>query len=864
MTDASPGIEDANTDIEVEFHFDNFRLFPHRRILLKDNATVALPPRAMSVLIVLVERHNRIVSKSELYELVWTRLFVEENNLMVQISTLRKAIGRDLIATIPGRGYQIRAVVQRIGGITPITPAVMPVEAAAALAIETNLLHRLEPLLGRSEDLTDLSEIVREHRLVTIAGPSGVGKTRLATEVGWQLAASFPDGVWLADLVPAADADAVISAVALPLQVKMSDDMAPAEAIASAISGRRLLLILDNCEHVAKPVAALISALLQRAPRLTVLATSQDVLCIPSEQVYRLGPLALPPVAARDIARFGAVELFVARAKAADRSFVLTPEIADPVADICRRLDGNPLALEMAAARLPHLAVKGLLSALREPLVLRSGRHSIAGGRYRTLRDMLAWTYDLLDDPDKPVFRRLGIFRGSFSLDAAIAIAGTAGDDRWDTVDALGRLVDKSLVAVIGADEPRYRLLETTRFFAVEQLEAGGEGDATAERHAGYFAELCDQADQSRESTPPELWERLYRPEIDNIRSALDWSLAEPKRAAVAVGLAGGSALLWDRVELIAEGRRYCDRALTALTVVITAPRAATLLKGAGVMWREGDRGRSTAFLERSASLYRQIGDALGLGGVLALLGGNYNYLGQFEDAKSTLDEAAALLANGDRPKSLWTVLNESGSLALHRDDLDGARRHYGRALDLARRIADPLRETVARINLAELEFRSGAAREAIAHAQAAVDGLRGIGQDAYLARGLVNLGAYLILTGKVSRAKPYIRDALPLLKEKGGSWLSLCFLQAGAIAAFDGHREAAAAIRRHAELHYEQTREIRQPLFVQISALMEQQALPTSNGRSVEEGEWSDEIAVTVAARYLDPDHQDAVPSDF
>lgn len=819
----------------------------------------------MSVLIVLVERHDWVVSKSELYELVWTKLFVEENNLMVQISTLRKALGHDLIATIPGRGYQIRAVVRRIGGAEQRASTIAPPTAdQSGLGIATNLPHRLEPLLGRSDELIDLCDLVREHRLVTIAGPSGVGKTRLAAEVGWQIAASFPDGVWLADLVPAGDADAVASAVALPLQVKLSDDIAPAAAIASAIGGRRLLLILDNCEHVAKDVAALISVLLQRTPNLAVLATSQDVLYVPSEQVYRLGPLALPHAVDSDIGRFGAVELFAARARAADRSFMLTEQNAETVGDICRRLDGNPLALEMAAARLPHLGINGLLAALREPFVLRSGRHSIAGGRYRTLHDMVAWSYDLLDDADKPIFRRLGVFRGSFSLAAAIDVAGSADDDRWDTVDALGRLVDKSLVAAISTAEPRYRLFETTRFFAIEQLEASGEGEDTVKRHAAYFAELCDRADQSRESTPPEVWEQLYRPEIDNIRSALDWTLAEPARAEIAIALAGSSALLWDRVELIAEGRRFCDRALGLLTGDSNQPKAATLLKGAGAIWREGDRDRSTDLLEQSASLYRQIDDELGLGGVLAILGGNYDYLGRFEDAKSALEEAAALLATGDRPKSLWTVLNESGSLALHLDDLDGARQHYGQALDLARRIEDPLRETVARINLAELEFRSGAFSEAIAHAQAAVDGLRAAGQDAYLARGLVNLGAYLILTGDASRAKQYIRDALPLLKEKGGSWLSLCFLQAAAIASYEGHREAAIAIRRYAERHYEQTREIRQPLFLQISALLEQQALPASHDPSTVEPAWSDDLAVTFTSRYLALHFQAAAQLDF
>jgi|HubBroStandDraft_1064217.scaffolds.fasta_scaffold00095_7 predicted ATPase/DNA-binding winged helix-turn-helix (wHTH) protein len=867
MTGGSPGAADTNTESGVEYRFDNFRLFPRRRLLLRGNIDVALPPRAMSVLIVLVERYDRIVSKAELYELVWAKLFVEDNNLMVQISALRKALGRDVIATIPGRGYQIRAAVQRIGSTGPSVPVIAsPTNDDSGRRAATNLPLRLTPLMGRSAELAELRGRIRDHRLVTVAGPSGIGKTRLAVELGWHVAGLFPDGVWIVDLVPADDADAVASAVALPLQIKLTDSSTPAEAIAAAIASRRLLLIPDNCEHVAESVATLIGVLLQRVPGLTLLATSQDLLHVASEQVYRLGPLALPPPAAQAIDQFGAIELFVARAQAADRGFSLTAENADSIAEICRRLDGNPLALEMAAARLPHLGVKGLSAALRDSLALLGGRHSVAGGRHRTLRDMVAWSYDLLDDADKSIFQRLGVFRGSFSLEAAIAVAGTAGEDRWDTVDALGRLVDKSLVAAIGADEPRYRLLETTRFFAAEQLDAGSERDAVLERHARHFAELCDQAELARESMPPERWERLYRPEIDNVRSALDWSLADPSRAEIAIAIAGGSALLWDRVELIAEGRRYCDRALGLLTDDISLLRAATLLKGAGVIWREGDRGRSTALLERSAGLYRQIGDALGLGGVLAILGGNYDYLGRFDDAKAALDEAARLLSAGSRPKSLWTVLNESGSLALNRGNRDDARRCYNMALDLARRMADPVRENVVRVNLSDIEFRSGSTGAALAQAQAAVDGLRSANPHSYLARALVNLAANLILSRDAAAARPHIREALPLLKEKGGAWLSLCLLEAAMIAALEDELDAAAGIRRHAERHYQETREIRQPLFVALSALLNQH-LPAGQveDNSAEDGlSWSDDYAFAVVERYLVPDRSSGMPSDF
>ncbi|MEI9981759.1 MAG: hypothetical protein WDN69_00125 [Aliidongia sp.] len=444
---------------------------------------------------------------------------------------------------------------------------------------------------------------------MTLTGPGGIGKTRLAIELGRRLMDNFLDGVWLVDLAALSDPAAVSTVTATVLGVGLREGRTPLEAVAIALAGKRLLLIFDNCEHLIGAIADLIEALIERAPGLAVLATSQEALHLVGEQVYRLDPLALPPPAATEITGFGAVSLFLDRARAADRNFTFDADASSSVAEICRRLDGIPLALEMAAARVPLLGLEGLRAGLDERLVmLRSGART-AEGRHRTLRDTIAWSHALLDACDQRVFRRLAAFRGSFSLDAAIAVAGEAAD-RWETVDAIGRLVDKSLVATEGGEQPRYRLLETLRLYASECLVADGEVEQVAERHARFFMDLLDRAYEAWQATPDAAWLKLYRPEIDNARSALDWALADEGRAEIAISLAGSTALLWRGLSLRSEGRRYVEAAAKLPAPDRPSSSCARLFSEFGALWFFSDRLRGLASLQRAAEIYRQLENA--------------------------------------------------------------------------------------------------------------------------------------------------------------------------------------------------------------------------------------------------------------
>ncbi|MEI9987118.1 MAG: winged helix-turn-helix domain-containing protein [Aliidongia sp.] len=360
--------------------FGPFRLVPARRSLTRQGVPVPLGDRALDVLLVVIAHAPNLVSKRTLFEQVWPGLFVDESNLRIQMVALRKALGggeggKLCISNISGRGYCFVAPLSRsrLGASEqPHMPpgSRSPGDAAQSMAApkfgtaEGKLPQELTSIIGRTLELAELRELLQRNRLVTLIGPGGVGKTRLAVAVGWQVAEEFPGGVWLIDLAPLTDPAAVLSATAAVLGVSLPNADRAVEAIATALGGELRLLIFDNCEYLVGAVAGLINALLQRVPGLSVLATSQQELHLQAEQLYHLDPLAVPPPYAIEIAGYGAADLFVERAGAADRLFALSGDNAAAVGEICRRLDGVPLALEMAAARLRTLGIEGLRTGL--------------------------------------------------------------------------------------------------------------------------------------------------------------------------------------------------------------------------------------------------------------------------------------------------------------------------------------------------------------------------------------------------------------------------------------------------------------------------------------------------------------------
>ena len=793
----------AGEAADHDYRFGAFRLQPRRRRLLHGDEIVPLSQRALSILSVLVDRHDRIVTKEEIFAEVWPDTSVDEHNLTVHVCTLRKVLGADAITTIPGRGYKFTAELEQPASGAALQPPLGRDDPPPLADARTNLPQPLTALIGREAELSELAEAIGQSRLVTLAGPGGIGKTRLAIELGWCLRARFPDGVWLVDLAPLSDPSVLTGATATVLGVSLRGADAPVETIATAMGKRRLLMIFDNCEHLVDAAAALIGALLQRVPGVSVLATSQETLRVPAEQVYRLNPLALPPTASTnrngsggEIANYGAVALFVARACEADRRFGLTAANAASVIEICRRLDGIPLALEMAAARVRMLGVEGVRTRLDERLHMLGTSPRTAEWRHRTLRDTVAWSYGLLEEADRRVFRHLGCFAGSFSLDAVLAVAAEDGSDPWNIVDALGRLIDKSMVSVEGDDRPRYRLLETLRLYARELLDASGQADAIAERHARYFTELFEPAHKAWETTPDAEWLATYRPELDNVRAALDWAGCDPRRAPIEIALAGTAVRLWYCMSLLVEGRRRADRAVTLIEPSTPLGVAARLLHLAGVLWHDTDRLRTLAALERSASLYRELGDQLGYGAVLGAMGTIYACLDRAAEAEAALNRAQDILAGSDRQKSLFNVANSQGVLALVMRRPEEATGYFARALDFARLHKDAAREIVVLGNLAEVEFGLGAIDRAVARGREAVSRVRSTEKrTALLGWALVNLASYLIAQDNAHDAREIAEEALSQVREEGGCLLRVCLQQWALLAALDARPELASRL---------------------------------------------------------------------
>jgi predicted ATPase len=373
---------------------------------------------------------------------------------------LRKLLGPQAIATIPGRGYRWALAPDDASAQAAKFESAPPASSAGGAALP-DVPPELPALYGRSEDVAALRDLIRHHALVTVVGSAGIGKTRLAQAVAHELEDAFADGVRLVELAPLADPDLVAATVARALGVAVGDPHTALDLTVQALASQRLLLVLDNCEHLLEAVDRVVAALRKGSPSVHVLATSQELLRHSEEHVYRLGTLGLPAEVTTTRAReAGAIQLFVARVQAADPRFRLSDDNVGAVVDICRRLDGIPLAMELAASRVPLLGVDGVRERLDERFRLLTAGSRLALRRHQTLRAALEWSYGLLSEPEQTVLDRLGVFAGGFSLESAQQLASDDAIDSWTVLDHLGALVDKSLVIADGGNVPRYRMLE--------------------------------------------------------------------------------------------------------------------------------------------------------------------------------------------------------------------------------------------------------------------------------------------------------------------------------------------------------------------------------------------------------------------
>lgn len=545
----------------------------HREVRL-DGQKVPIGSRAFDILALLIAADGELVSKDEIMRVVWPTTVVEKNNLQVHISALRRAFGdeRERLRTVPGRGYRLvmhdDVDAHDAAGLPSATQEDATVSADAPRLSRQPLPARVPALIGRQDALDGVAAALRAHQAVTLVGTGGIGKTRLAVEVAHAVHHEFADGVVFVPLAAVNDAPSALDALAFAMGSRLSASRTALAQIAAEWRDREALVVLDNCEQVLEIVAAIAESLTGAGSRMRVLATSREALRVRDEIVYQVPPLSVPTPddPGTDVLRTPAVRFFLARAQADGAHFSLDETSIRLTGEVCRRLDGIPLALELAASRAAVLGIGLLAEHLDDRFRILTGGRRTALPRHQTLKATLDWSYRLLSGDEQKLLRWLGMFVNGFTLDAACAMAEHAGLTRMEALDAVSGLVSRSLLTTdFEGSSYRYRLLESTRAYALQQLDDNGERIAAAGAHAALFLQMLDTAQKRWAERPVVEWLAEFTRELGNLRTALDWTLGERGDHATGIALAAVTVPYLYELSLVEE---CCSRARAALRFV--------------------------------------------------------------------------------------------------------------------------------------------------------------------------------------------------------------------------------------------------------------------------------------------------------
>jgi non-specific serine/threonine protein kinase len=696
------------------YHFGAFDLQPDKRRLLKDGATISLRPRAFDLLAALVDRAGHLLTKDELLDQVWPKMVVEEAALHVQVSALRKVLGADAITTVSGRGYQFTLPVTTGDG-----------EANRASKPKHNLPYQLTSFIGREQEIAQLVELVTANRLVTLTGAGGAGKTRLALEVAAQVVESCPDGVWLVELASLSDASLVLQTLARALGLTEQPGKRLIDTIADHLASKRLLLMLDNAEHLLDACVQLVDRILRCSSSVVMLVTSRQRLGLAGERTYRVPSLTVPDrteqLAPERISSYEGVRLFVERAQLLRRDFEVTSSNATAVASICYRLDGIPLAIELAAPRLVSMSVKELNQRLDERFALLTGGSRAALPRHRTLRSLIDWSYDLLTSSEQAMLSRVSVFAGGWTLATAEQVCTGNGIEAPEVIDLLASLADKNLVL---ADEKqgktRYRMLETVRQYAKDRLRESGEEAQWRNRHLASFLGLAEEAFPEVRGPSPQVWLDRLAAEHDNLRAALGWSAATSQEQGLQ--LAASLYRYWFIRGHLTEGREWYARLLEALPSDTALVDRARALNNAGILARvQGDHAAAQTLLQESLAIGRELNAPKRITAALGNLAIVAMEQARYEDAEALLQETAMLeRAIGDR-LALAGTLENLGVLLRVRGDYPAARLLLEESLTTMRDIGERLGEAVLLRSLGLVECAQGNLKAAERHLREAL-----------------------------------------------------------------------------------------------------------------------------------------------
>ncbi len=699
-------------------------------------------------------------------------------------------------------------------------------------ALPNNLPIRRSSFIGRGREMAEVEELLSSTAMLTLTGPGGTGKTRLALQVAGVVAGRHADGVWFVDLAPQSDPDLVRQSVASALGLHDEPGRSPGETLVDYLRPRNVLLLLDNCEHLVQACAELAQELLATCPHLQILATSREPLRIEGEMTWPVPGLALPDTgrlagtgsgAVAETVRYEAVRLFAARAAAASPGFTVSEENAVAVAEVCRRLDGLPLAIELAAARVGVMSVSEILARLEDRFKLLTGGPRTAMPHQRTLRALIDWSYDLLPEQEQAVFRRLSVFRGGWTIEAAEAVCASGEVAPSDVLGFLSNLVSKSLVKVYDrAGAPRHGLLRTVEKYAWEKLAESGQMDAVRDRHLAYFLDLSEQAEPEMIGPNQVAWMTRLTLDRFNLRAALAWALeprvGQERPAAVtdemlvverALRLSGALLPFWERRGYLAEGREWLSRALSLPGAGAPTGFRAKGLAGAGLLaWVQGDYAEAVTLSEESLAIAQSLDDTSGVAAALFNLATVRQHTGDFTGARAQYEEVLVLqMEQGDR-QAVAGVLNNLGTLAWEQGNYVDAAAHFEESLALRRDLGDRRGEALSLNSLATIAYsrrdyataralyevgllivKEQGDRRGVAYmlnnlgrvayeqgdggtaAQLLAESLalkRGMGDRRGVANSLLNLGEVVRTRGDDAAARDLFRESLEMRRELG------------------------------------------------------------------------------------------------
>jgi predicted ATPase/class 3 adenylate cyclase len=633
--------------------------------------------------------------------------------------------------------------------------------------VPNNLPEPANDFIGRRRELIELKLMLTQARLVTLLGMGGLGKTRLSLQAATELMAEFPDGVWFLDLAPLRDGRLVLAEAAQVLAVREEPGRSLIGSICQLLRERRVLIVVDNCEHLLQPAAALVAAVLKAAPRVAFIASSREALRVPGEQVFPILPLPVPH-ASDDVAtllRSAAVRLFVARAQEQRPDFELDAAQAPAVAELVARLEGIPLALELAAARLRAMSVAEINRRLKHRYKLLTGGSRIRDERQQTLRALVDWSYDMLTDDEKAVLQRLAVFRGGFDMAAAEAVCAEGDLASDDVLDLLGSLVEKSLVSTEpSGDELRFRMLETIREYAAEKLEGSDTPKAPAARHCLYFFDLSKQARDGMQGPQQRAWLDRLDAELDNLRTAIAWPQSEGAGVDPFVALKMAVALqnFWIMRGLSTEGRAAVRQMLVHPAVAASPiARAHGLYVGAALAFVQGDVDEAQALLSDCLQLRRDAGSPLDVATTLSTLAVTRLSSGDAAAARAAASEAVALFRSGGHRVGEAISLLQLGQVEWHDGRLDAARGQLEQALALARTVSHPETEGEAELLLGEVALEAGHMALAGPHFERSLAVCAGAGDRRGEATAGWALGRLALRSGPPETALPRLQQAL-------------------------------------------------------------------------------------------------------